>query len=636
MIKKILLWSLASIAAIAVALFAYLQINASPQLFEKSKAGLYQNEPRVVDAGSLRSSQNGPLVGFADNYSTQAWLGISYAQPPLGELRWRAPQPAEPWQGTYQALKYGSPCTQFQGLLAGTDGEDGQLVGSEDCLTLNVWAPSMTVEQAVDKKLPVMFWIHGGGNDSGTANIYQAHHLAGTKEVIVVLINYRVGLMGWLSHDVIRNNAVNQEDASGNFGTLDLIAGLNWVKNNISAFGGDPSNVTIFGESAGGRNVYSLLASPLAKGLFQRAISQSGSADTTLKTLAEDFPDNRDFNAVFGLENSSNSMIFMVLSEIYPSETKQQIRNRINSTDAAELLQILRNIDAKKLMQMASDNIDAPGYTRVARVIRDGYVIPKQSVLELLESPNTFNSVPLMLGTNRDEQKVFMARDPEYVDMLFGVLPRIKDVTRYNRVSKYVSDNWKAGAVDEPAKRVTNGSDQEVFAYRFDWDDSPVNWLVDLKEGLGASHGFEISFVFGDWEGGLPLDIIENKSNAQSRKELSLTMMDYWAAFAHYGDPGKGLSGTQPNWSKWQSQGNNLMQFDAVADGGSRMTELRHNVVDIKAKLVTDDVLDSLEDKCKAYAALFLHGYQASDFWSEKEYQELGCSAFPAGRFRVG
>lgn len=594
-----------------------------------------QTTPKA-DPMSVRDTQAGQLIGFADTYNTQAWLGIPYAAAPIGELRWRAPQAAKAWAGVRKAVNYGASCTQFWGVLAGQEGDDGELVGDEDCLFLNIWSPSMVENELADKKLPVMFWIHGGGNDSGTANIFQAHHLAGTKDVIVVLINYRVGLMGWFSHDAIRDTANNLEDASGNFGTLDIIAALRWVKNNISGFGGDPNNVTIFGESAGGRNVFSLLASPLAKGLFHRAISQSGSADTTLLSLAEDFPDDRSSKAVFGLENSSNSMIYMVLSELYPQEDQAQIRIRIKQTPADELLKLMRSQSARKLMQLASDNIGQPGYTKIARIVRDGHVISKQSTLSLLEDKNSFNDVPIMLGSNRDENKVFMLRDPEYVNWLFGVLPRVIDPPRYERVSQYVADNWKAGAVDEPAKRIVNSGAHPVFAYRFDWDDEPVNWLADLKQLLGATHGFEISYVFGDFEGGVPIDSIENKQNASGRKSLSLSMMDYWAAFAHHGNPARGLSTKQASWSPWQAQGNNIMLLDSLSDGGNRMAEVRTNVQDIKARIPKDEVMNTQEDRCRVFAALFLHGYQASDFWSEDEYQALGCAAFPAGEFREG
>jgi len=634
MIKSIIK-SLALLVVVLVAgLFAYLQYNKSPEIFASSVAGLYHQQPREVDPSSVRRTMQGEVVGFADAYQTHAWLGIPYAAAPIGELRWRAPRQTRPWQGRKEALEYGQSCMQFWGALAGEEGETGQILGSEDCLSLNIWAPAMTEAELSSSGLPVMVWIHGGGNDSGTAKIYQAHHLAGSQQVIVVLINYRVGLLGWLSHEAIRATANNPEDASGNFGTLDIIAALQWVQNNINNFGGNASNVTIFGESAGGRNVYSMLASPLAKGLFHKAISQSGSADTTLIRLSEEFSDDQSLDEVSGLKNSSNELIALALADQFPNESSAQIRHRIETTPPALLLNNLRSMDAKTLLQMASDNLGEPGYTKVARIIRDGHVIPKKSLLELFSDGDLYNAVPLILGTNRDEQKVFMARNPEYVTQLFGVLPRINDVARYNRISEYVSTNWKAGAVDEPAKLITQSSSSPVFAYRFDWDNSPNNLLVDLPELIGATHGMEVNFVFGDFKGNMPFGFTHDRSNAKGREALSLAMMDYWAEFAYSGTPAAGRSGKQVDWHAWQQQGNNIMLLDSASDGGTRMSEVRTNVADIKSRLANDEILAKPEERCEAYAALFLHGYQTSHFWNRDEYNALGCESFRIGSFR--
>jgi para-nitrobenzyl esterase len=207
-------------------------------------------------------------------------------------------------------------------------------------------------------------------------------------------------------------------------------------------------------------------------------------------------------------------------------------------------------------------------------------------------------------------------------------------VARYNRVSEYVSDNWKAGAVDEPAKIISQTNAPDVYSYRFDWDESVSNWLVDLSTLIGAAHGVEINFVFGDFEGGVDISFLADKSNASGRAELSQAMMDYWAEFAHTGHPGKGLSGEQAQWSSWSNTGNNVMVLDTQADGGRRMQELRHNVADLKLKLTQDTIITDQKDRCEAYAALFLHGYQSSDFWNENEYSQLGCDAFPARDFR--
>jgi para-nitrobenzyl esterase len=632
MLKKLILVLLALVVIFAGTGFAYIAVNQSPQLFEKSVAGLYQTEERAVDSSSELQIDSGKLVGFADSYNTYAWLGIPYAKAPVGELRWKAPKPAVHWGSTLQATDYGNSCIQLAGPLAGVEDDGKEIVGNEDCLSLNIWAPKSALNST--KKLPVMYWIHGGGNDSGSGKVFQGHHLAGEKDVIVVTINYRVGMLGWFSHDAIRATSLTPEDASGNYGTLDIIQGLKWVQKNIAQFGGDPKNVTIFGESAGARNVYSMLASPLAKGLFHRAISQSGTPDTTLLTLAEDFDDNKLTNPVSGLINSSNGLISLVLSQENPLLSQTEIRQKISSTSPEELLATMRAVAPENLMMLASNNNPESKYIQVAKVLRDGYVLPKTSTLKLFNSLENYNSVPLMLGSNRDEQKLFMAQNPRYVDNLLGVLPRPKNKAYYNRVSQYVSDNWKAGAVDEPAKKISQTNAPNVYAYRFDWDESPSNLLIDLPTLIGAAHGLEISFVFGDFEGGVAIGPLLDKTNAPGRKQLSLAMMDYWAAFAHFGDPGKGLSGKQTKWSAWDQSGANIMLLDTNTDGDLKMHEIRTNVADIKAKLSIDNIITEPRERCEAYAALFLHGYQPSDFWNPEEYSKLGCDKYPAGLFR--
>jgi len=547
-------------------------------------------------------------------------------------LRWRAPRQHTGWQGVRDATAYGDACIQFHGVLAGEAGEEGEVVGKEDCLTLNVWAPKSA--SSSDRR-PTMVWIHGGGNDSGTSKTYQAHHLAGSQDVVVVTINYRVGLLGWFSHEAIRASSDNLEDASGNYGTLDIIHSLKWVQENIAEFGGDPNNVTIFGESAGARNVYSMMASPLAKGLFHKAIAQSGTVDTTLRTLAEAFPEEPNTKAVAGLKNSSNGLIELVVKQQNPNASPAQIRAQVKAMSTDEILNTMRAADPYQMMHLASENSGVSGgYIRVARVIRDGHVIPEESLLTLFKDPSKYNSVPLITGTNRDEQKVFMARNPDYVDTKFGLIPRIKEPKRYQAISDYVSRNWKASAVDEPAKIISAHQGKAIYAYRFDWDDMVSNALVDLPALLGAAHSMEVNYVFGDFMGAMPFHVTYSRQNYQSRKQLAQEMMSYWAQFAYTGNPARGRNGHLPKWGAWQSEGHNLMLFDAVNDGGTRMAEVRTNVADLKQQLVVDSIIVEGEDKCRAYASLFLHGYQTSDFYRPEEYQALGCSEFPIGSFR--
>ena len=231
-----------------------------------------------ADPATLRHLPAGDVVGSHGRHGGHAWLGLPYAEPPQGELRWRAPQPLLPWTATREALTFGASCPQLASRVGGDDSaEPGALVGDEDCLTLNVYAPAFAPDQVPTgaARLPVMVWIHGGGNTIGAANGYDGSRLATTHPLIVVMVNYRLGALGWFRHAALRAGR-DPVEASGNFGTLDQLRALAWVRDNAAAFGGDPGNVTIFGESAGGQNVLALLVSPLAGGLFQRAIVQSG------------------------------------------------------------------------------------------------------------------------------------------------------------------------------------------------------------------------------------------------------------------------------------------------------------------------------------------------------------------------
>ena len=225
--------------------------------------------PLTRDGTTYRHTSHGDIVGFIDRHGARSWQGVPYASPPTKDLRWRAPRPPQNSYELRETLIPSDPCPQFA-LAAEISDESAtrRLIGKEDCLYLNVWSPPNAVD------LPVMVWVHGGGNTIGNGGSYNGAWLAANREVVVVTINYRLGVFGWFRHPAIRTG--NHEDDSGNFGTLDIIQSLKWVNENILEFGGDPKNVTIFGESSGGRNVLAMIVSPLAKGLFHKAIVQSG------------------------------------------------------------------------------------------------------------------------------------------------------------------------------------------------------------------------------------------------------------------------------------------------------------------------------------------------------------------------
>ena len=238
-------------------------------------------EKRIVQVAQIteRELNTGRIVGFVDKNNSHAWLGIPFARPPVGELRWKAPQPPESRGDTLKALEIGGMCTQYASPLSGAAiGETGKVTGQEDCLYLNAWAPPFEPDNLPegDDRLPVMLWIHGGGNSIGHGGSYNGAMLATTQRLIIITINYRLGPFGWFTHPALRDIEASEEDNSGNYGTLDIIRALQWVQENISNLGGNPGNVTIFGESAGAADVLSMMVSPGAKGLFHRAIVESG------------------------------------------------------------------------------------------------------------------------------------------------------------------------------------------------------------------------------------------------------------------------------------------------------------------------------------------------------------------------
>ncbi len=588
----------------------------------------------LADTESLRHTKTGDVLGFADAHDTHGWLGIPFAQPAVGELRWRAPQPPAPRSDTREALTDGAPCVQYWNVTAGIEGgEPGQLAGSEDCLYLNVWAPRFSPDAIPtgDKRLPVMFWIHGGGNTAGTANTYKGHQLAGSQDVIVIAINYRLGPLGWFSHPALRNTSGNALDASGNFGVLDMISGLEWVRDNISQFGGDPDNVTIFGESSGAHDVFALLVSPLAKGLFHRAISQSGSINTLERRWAENYLDDVEP----GESNSSQEVIAKLLQADGIASERNQAKEIIATMSDQDISSYLRSTSPEQMLSAYKDE-NMLGMYRAPQNFRDGTVLPTESIFELLAQPQHYNSVPLMLGTTRDEQKIFMADDPRFVDKFLGIFPRAKDSERYNREAAYLSDQWKAMAVDEPAKVISAAKGSPVYAYRFDWDEGPKNWWGDFPDLIGAGHALELDFLFGDFNESFAemvgLGFLYNEENQPGREQLSSAMMSYWAQFAYTGNPARGRNNNLPQWASWGSSTGDFMVLDTEADGGLRMSNKGISVQSLKERLLADSTVRSQEELCRRYATLFFMSWPSSaDFWNEDEYAnlgELGCSQY--------
>jgi para-nitrobenzyl esterase len=575
---------------------------------------------KISNPSAERDTQSGSVIGSEDPNNTYVWLGIPFAAPPVADLRWRSPQPVKPWTETLGTTAFRDACVQLSGPLDGLPDDSGAVVGSEDCLYLNIWSPrdhsSFNAE-----KLPVMVWIHGGGNTIGTANTYDASLLAGSEQVVVVTINYRLGFFGWMSHPALRTPDRNALDASGNYANLDMIAALQWVSDNIANFGGDQNNVTIFGESAGGRNVFSLMASPLAKGLFHRAIAQSGSVGTTPLWRAENFHgDTQPGQAL-----SSREWLSLQLQNSGRAKDSKAARAAQMLMSDEETRDFMYSRSPQEILEGVSGGA---GMYSAPQSFRDGTVLPQDTLYTVFSDPSRYNSVPLITGTNRDEAKLFLAQDPEFVELRFGFLPRVKDLQAYNELSAYLTDSWKAMAVDGIADIMAANSSEPVFAYRWDWDEGGKSWLIDYSELLGAAHGLEVAYIFGGFDGAIGAPGLYTDNNIAGRDLLGQQMRSYWSEFASTGAPGNGRSGVLPQWRPWSNAGANLMLLDTASGGGLRMVNEPMTVAMLKERIAQDPNIPELRSRCALHVQLFLLANAGDDVWDEADYDALGCAEF--------
>ncbi|MCB1855851.1 MAG: carboxylesterase family protein, partial [Halieaceae bacterium] len=380
------------------------------------------NHPAVVGPAPAPLEESvtlsaGPIQGQASTRAdTWEWLGLPYAAAPVGELRWKAPRDVAPWTETLSVQALPPECPQFDFF--------GAYVGEEDCLYLNVWRP-----RSQQRELPVMVWIHGGGNNSGATNwpVFNGARLAAAANIVVVTVQYRLGPLGWLYYGPLQDGDSN--DNSGNFGTLDLIAALRWVQDNIADFGGDPYAVTVAGESAGGADILSLMVSQQASGLFQKAIVQSAGGRVT--TTAD-----------------AASAAVRLVDELRALEgvTEQPM------TDP-ELAAYLRGKSAREII---SNNPGTPA------IFGDGHVIPAAG-FDLFASGDFPAKVPLLIGTNRDEFKLYT--NPAG----YNVMPDASEELRA-AAGRYVSDLWRVTAADSIATRLRALDDYpDIYVYRFNW-----------------------------------------------------------------------------------------------------------------------------------------------------------------------
>jgi para-nitrobenzyl esterase len=451
---------------------------------------------------SIVTTERGPVRGTVGANFRQ-FLGIPYAAPPVGNLRWRPPREHARWFTPLNATSFGNHCPQVASPF-------GTASLTEDCLFLNVFTPDEEANHESDARLyPVMVWIHGGAFTVGESDDYIPTKLV-QHGVIVVTINYRLGALGFLAHPAL--SAESPDHISGNYGIMDQQAALKWVHRNIAAFGGNPENVTIFGESAGGRSVFLHVASPLAAGLFDRGIVESGAYfGLGAPTLADEESHGQAFSASIGCT----------------SQTARCLRSR----------------SVKKIIENwgifdSSENVD-------------GKVLPR--------SPDTafvagqFNHVPLINGTNHDEWRFFtdpITADeyPSVVESMVGPDAAPLVLAEYP-LEKFDSPSLAVGAMGTdsifacPARAVDQvlSTQVPIFTYEFNDTNAPEVFLPPTSFPYGAAHGSELLYLFDlTWPGELD----------EQQQELSDRMISYWTQFAKVGEPNR--SGL-PSWRAYDA-----------------------------------------------------------------------------------
>lgn len=494
-------------------------------------AALIATAAAAAPAPDVVTIETGQVQGLASD-GVVAFKGIPFAEQPVGALRWRPPQKAKAWTGVRPALKNGHDCLQAE--VKGDPGMGTDL--GEDCLYLNVWRPA----EASTKKLPVMVWIYGGGLVNGGTQpaIYQGDRFA-REGVVFVSINYRLGRFGFFAFPAL--SAERPDELKGNYGYMDQLAALQWVQRNIAAFGGDPKHVTLFGESAGGFSVHTLIASPLGKGLFQRAIVESGGGRTD--------------------EGPAPKLAVAEATGVAFAKAQG-----IEGRDAAALAK-LRELPAEKVtgnLNMYTSGVNAPTYPGpvtdgklVVETPQSAYLGRRQAVVALIVGANGadlgFNASPtmdaLMAPFGTEKAKALAAYDPDGS----GNLAKVRNKVGMDQL------------MEEPARfdaAAFYAQGLPSYEFRFDY----VGDALKARSPNGAPHASEIPYVFDKYGAPYIAMVTPSHSGEASAQDeaVAKTIHAYWLNFAKTGDPnGHGL----PPWPRYDPAKDQLMLFrgDGVA-----------------------------------------------------------------------
>jgi len=481
-------------------------------------------------SGPLVTVSSGVLRGITQDNVT-SFKGIPYAAPPVGEYRWRPPQPVKPWKDVRDATKFCADCAQraFPGSTATV---------SEDCLFLNVWAPATATKNS---KLPVMVWIHGGGFTGGSGSGPGSSGDAFAKQgVILATINYRLGRFGHFAFPALSKE--HPEEPKGSYAYMDQIAALKWVKENIAAFGGDPNNVTIFGFSAGGVSIHSLLTIPSAKGLFHKAISESGGGRDGVLTGRPIRQENAD--ALYPMSAETIGINFAR-------------KHKIQGTDADALAK-LRSLSMEEILDGGQER-DSSGLQIYSGPILDGKLVVETA--ESAYNAGRQAQVPLIIGNCSAEIGGAFVSNANSKEALFSFFGDLESEAKtafdpegnkeFAEVITKFNTDWVWGEPARMTARAFVAKRAPVYVYQFGY----VPAAMRARSRYGAGHGSEVSFVFNTLNArwGTPGEATPDE------KELARIMNTYWVNFAKTGNPnGNGV----PTWPRYDTQKEEILDID--------------------------------------------------------------------------
>ena len=534
----------------------------STSTIQSNATNNYQNTAMNL----IVNTDKGRIEGFKLNDDLLAWYGVPYAKPPVDNRRWKAPESMNSW----------SYVKKTQKKRKAANVKRDKYKGKEDCLYLNITRPNDN-----QKKLPVVIYLHGGGNTGGSGSKLKENIFIEKTDCILISIEYRLGAFGWFKTPYLM--ADNKADQSGNFALLDIIKALKWINKNIDNFGGDKNNITLFGSSAGARNAYAVMFSPLSKGLFHKAILLAGGPTTSAPKKAEEIAEKK---------------IIKILKDKNIVDTKAEGKKWLEKTNPKKIKRILYNLSPKRVASIFSHG--ALSAEKFPNIISDGYVLPGD-INEAIKKGN-YSDIPIIIGSNADEFSKYVVNDRTFFrkDWKRNNFKKDKEKgTQAQLCNNYGSKLYSSFNLEMMALLLSENGNHHVYAHQMQWGrDENVTGSKLYSTYIGATHNMFTSFLNYKWKGKKYKKFapkLYSNGNLTGRKSLSDAIYKYYRNFIHKGTPN---GNTKVKWTAWSNKENDnkILTLDATKKKAKiHMTSKYINAEEIYTKLFEDENLNISE-----------------------------------------